>query len=79
MPEDLSDSEQLLKANIDRSIPVVITTHNGFYNDAKVIFPNSEVIVAEKVLTGMNLEKVILLIPQNISINYHREPERLFL
>lgn len=45
----------------DTTIPVVLTGHKGYYTQAKRAFPNSIIIPAEKILTGHNLEKVIML------------------
>ncbi len=53
----------LVKDKLDTTIPVVITTTDAYYNDARILFPNSTIIAGEKVLTGFNLEKVIMLPP----------------
>ncbi len=53
------EKENLPQADI--TIPIVITTYSGFFNDARIIFPNSRIISGEKMLTGYNMEKIIML------------------
>lgn len=50
--------------NINTSIPVVMTTHKSHHDAAQKAFPNSTIISPKKVLTGYNLEKVMLLPPE---------------
>lgn len=50
--------------NINTSIPVVMTTHKSHHEAAQKAFPNSTIISPKKVLTGYNLEKVMLLPPE---------------
>lgn len=49
--------------NINTNIPVVMTTHKSHHEAAQRAFPNSTIISPRKVLTGYNLEKVMLLPP----------------
>lgn len=53
------EKESLPEADI--TIPVVITTYSSFFNDARIIFPNSKIINGEKMLTGFNMENIIML------------------
>lgn len=73
----LPDDEYLIKKKADR-IPVVITSYSGFYNDAKVLFTNSEIIRGDKALSGFNLEKVIM-IPAGEKVLVINNPRRAVL
>ncbi len=50
--------------NINTNIPIVMTTHKSHHEIAQKTFPNSTIISPKKVLTGYNLEKVMLLPPK---------------
>ncbi len=66
MLDDIFEGEVVVKPflvtdKIDTSIPIVLTSHTSYYNDAKLLFPNSQIINGEKILTGFNLERVMML------------------
>ena len=51
----------LLSDKIDTDIPLVLVSHYSYYSEARLLFPKSKIISGEKILSGLNLEKIIML------------------
>lgn len=63
---------------VDSSIPFVLVSHDGYFDYAKKLFPNSAIVIADKVLTGQNLDKVMML-PAGTKVLVVVKPQKAIL
>lgn len=61
-----------------RDVPVVLISGSFLLEQAKRIYPNSKIIAAKRIITGQNLEKVMLL-PANKKVMVANYPEEVTL